>query len=670
MSFKKIILVLLLIFSLVSLFVIVYFSKNKIGMFGKLYDEHVKRNTEIITKTVQTNINIIKNEINYLSQEDIVKNVFEAYYLSISQPEANKIIEIKSKIQDCNKIQLIAKDGLIVYSTIDEENLKQKIKDSVFEKIVKHFSSTESPFFYFLNNQQFIAFQKQSLIVSNELTEGYVAIYYNSNKLINGLPAKKLKVPFSYENFLFLSKSNIDKRDLNLIIENYEKLKDAKKDGFEKTIGAISQFEGIKIVYYSKNEKFISPWTILFIIIDLVLLLLVIFTLFQLFREEKMYQEVALRTLKTDTVDSTHSEIGDLVRDIEEDNVVKSDIAEEGIEKMIMQNNVDLYAAPSDTKTSFTPETPSYEEKSEFEIEEEPTTEFGSGLEEKQIEESTPEFAFESEQNIDIKTPEIEIPEPIEPASTIKLDDYSELEPDKETKLFAEQENILQEVTNDYIEKEESLKGITPEETAQEEDELKNIEETIEFDIPEVENIEVGSLANNLPEIEEKTATEQPKFDTIEETEADLKNVMEEPPQKISTIATVEDYGNVAKDLAKNYLGMTNISILKRENNHFSIVMQDGFENSNISFDMNDPLVSMFLSKGKSVDIKGNLDSKYVKSKFNSNDIANLEEIFIVPIAKKGELVGVGFFGREKGVKEPTNFQKSELFNMGYLQEE
>ncbi len=668
MSFKKIILVLLLIFSLVSLFVIVYFSKNKIGMFGKLYDEHVKRNTEIITKTVQTNINTIKNEINYLSQEEIVKNVFEAYYLSISQPEANKIIEIKSKIQDCNKIQLIAKDGLIVYSTIDEENLKQKIKDSVFEKIVKHFSSSESPFFYFLNNQQFIAFQKQSLIVSNELTEGYVAIYYNSNKLITGLPAKRLKVPFSYENFLFLSKGNVDKKDLNLIIENYEKLKDTKKDGLEKTIGAISQFDGIKIVYYSKNEKFISPWTILFIIIDLVLLLLVIFTLFQLFREEKMYQEVALRTLKTDTVDSTHSEIGDLVRDIEEDNVVKSDIAEEGIEKMIMQNNVDLYAAPSDTKTSFTSETPSYKEEPEFETQEKESPEFAFEPEEKQLtetyEETTPEFAFESEENIDIKTPEIESP------SQITIEDYSELEPDKETKLFAEQENILQEVTNDYIEKEESLKGITPEETAQEEEALKNIEETIEFDIPEVENIEVEKLADNLPQIEEKTTTEQPKFDTIEEMETDLKNVMEEPPHKISTIATVEDYGNVARDLAKNYLGMTNISILKRENNHFSTVMKDGFKNSNISFDMNDPLVTMFLSKGKSVDIKGNLDSKYVRSKFNANDIANLEEIFIVPIAKKGELVGVGFFGREKGVKEPTNFQKSELFNMGYLQEE
>ncbi|MEJ5284250.1 MAG: hypothetical protein WHS77_04275 [Brevinematales bacterium] len=664
MSFKKIILVLLLIFSLVSLFVIVYFSKNKIGMFGKLYDEHVKRNTEIITKTVQTNINLIKNEIHYLSQEEIVKNVFEAHYLSISQPEANKIIEIKSKIQDCNKIQLIAKDGLIVYSTIEEENLKQKIKDSVFEKIVKHFSSSESPFFYFLNNQQFIAFQKQSLIVSNELTEGYVAIYYNSNKLINGLPTKRLKVPFSYENFLFLSKGNVDKRDLNLIIENYEKLKDTKKDGLEKTIGAISQFDGIKIVYYSKNEKFISPWTILFIIIDLVLLLLVIFTLFQLFREEKMYQEVALRTLKTDTVDSTHSEIGDLVRDIEEDNVVKSDIANEGIEKMIMQNNVDLYAAPSETKTSFTTETPSYEEESEFKIQEKEAPEFAFEPEQKQIEETTPEFSFESEENIDIKTPEIESPSPI------TIEDYSELEPDKETKLFAEQENILQEVTNDYIEKEESLKGITPEETAQEESTLKDIEETIEFDIPEVENIEVEKLADNLPQIEEKAATEQPKFDTIEEMETDLKNVMEEPPHKISTIATVEDYGNVAKDLAKNYLGMTKISILKRENNHFSTVMKDGFENSNISFDMNDPLVSMFLSKGKSVDIKGNLNSKYVKSKFNSNDIANLEEIFIVPIAKKGELVGVGFFGREKGVKEPTNFQKSELFNMGYLQEE
>ncbi|MCX7820643.1 MAG: hypothetical protein N2258_03105 [Brevinematales bacterium] len=649
MNFKKIILVLLLIFSLVSLFVIVYFSKNRIGMFGRIYDEHVKKNTELITRTIQTNVGIIKNEINYLSQEEIVRNIFEAHYLSLSELDGNKINEIKAKISDCNKIQLINREGLVVFSTASEENLSQKIKESVLTKIVKHFSYSETPFFYFLNNQQFVVIQKQGIVVSNELKEGYIAIYYNSNKLINGLPTKKVKVPFSYENFLFLSKGNIDKKDLNLIIENYEQLKDNKKEGLEKTIGAISQFDGIKIVYYSKNEKFVSPWTILFIIIDLILLLLVIFTLFQLFREEKMYQEVALKTLKTDTVDSNHSEIGDLVRDIEEENIVRSDIAEEGIEKMIMQNNVDLYATPSDItkedKTSYIE--PSYEE---------PKTE-----------EAT--FSFEPIEETSL--PEVEPISLSEEKSPEKIfKDYSELEPNNETKLFAEQENIFQEVTNDYIEKEESLKGITAEETAQEVEKLKEIEESIEFDIPEVENIQVENMADNLTQLEEATAIEQPKVETIEEMEADLKNVMEEPPQKISTIATVEDYGNVARELAKNYLGMTNISILKRENNHFSTVIKDGFKNSNISFDINDPLVSLFLSKGKSVDIKGNLDSKYVKSKFNESDIKNLEEIFIVPIAKKGELVGVGFFGREKGVKEPTNFQKSELFNMGYLQEE
>ncbi len=643
MNFKKVILVLLLIFSLISLFVIVYFSKNKIGMFGKLYDEYVKRNTEIITKTVQSNITLIKNEINYLSNEDIVKNILESYYLSLSQIDGSKITEIKSKIQDCSKIQLISKDGLILFSTIDDEILKQKIKDSVLEKLVKHFSSSDNPFFYFLNNQQVIAFQKKNIIVSNELKEGYIAIYYNSNKLINNLPTKKLKVPFSYENFLFLSKGNIDKKDLNLIIEHYEQLKDTKKDGFEKTIGAISQFDGIKIVYYSKNEKFISPWTVLFIIINLILLLLVIFTLFQLFKEEKNYQEVALRTLKTETVDSGHSEIGDLVRDIEEENVVKSDIADEGIEKMIMQNKVDLYASPSDRY---------YSEQ----MYEKP---------EKQIK-TEEDFTIKEEQTPEVETFSIEDTTSL----SEKMNDYSDLEPDKETKLFAEQENILQEVTNEYIEKEESLKGITPEETTQEEDVLKNIEESIEFDIPEVENIKVENLNDNLSQLEEATVTEQSKVETIEELEYDLKNVMEEPPQKISTIATVEDYGNVARELAKNYLGMTHIVILKRNNNHFSTVIKDGFKNSNISFDMNDPLVSIFLSKGKSVDIKSNLDSKYIKSKFNENDISNLEEIFIVPIAKKGELVGVGFFGREKGIKEATNFQKSELFNMGYLQEE
>ncbi len=659
MSFKKIILFLLLLFSLLSLFVIVYFSKNRIGMFGKIYDDHVKRNTEIISKTVQININTIKNEINSLSQENVVREIFEAHYLSLDKIDSKKINEIAGKIQNCAKIQLLDRDGLIIFSTLEDESYKQKIKSTAFEKIKSHFSQKDSPYFYFLNNQQFITIKSINILITNEIKEGYIAIYYNSQKLLNGLN-QRLKVPFSFDSFMFLSKGNIDNKDVNLIIENYEKLKDAKKDGLEKTIGGISYIDGIKVIYYSKNEKFISPWTILFLLIDLILLMLVVLTLLQLLREEKMYKEVALNTLKTDTVPE-RSEIGDLVRDIEEDNIEQSELANQGIEQMIMQNKIDLYQEPKDfpKEKELEKETFTYETKYEAPIEEK--------------EPSVATEDFETEKTVSLE-PETISTEDLTPSSEpTTLSTYDNLEPDHKTKIFAEEENILHGITNDYIEKEESLKGVTPE------DHLTNIEETIEFNIPEVENIPVESenieenLASidNLTQIEEATPVqkEEEKIETIEEIEEDLKNVMEEPPHKISTIGTVEDYGKVAFELAKNYLGMSKIMILKRENNHFSLNMKENFS-SDVSFTMDDPLVTMFLSKGKSISIKGNINSRYVRSKFNEKDIENLEEIFVVPIAKKGELVGVGFFGREKGVKEPTNFQKSELFNMGYLQEE
>ncbi|MGC8764302.1 MAG: hypothetical protein ACP5QT_00230 [Brevinematia bacterium] len=621
MTLKKVILVLLLIFSIISLFVIVYFSKNRVGMFGKIYDEHVRKNTELISQTVQSNMLKVKDEIKSLSQEETVKAIFESYFLGLAPVDSTRISEIKNKIPECIKIQLIDKDGLIIFSTIEEEKLSQKLKSTILEKIQSHFSLRDEPFFYFLNNQQFFSLFPLSYAISNSIYYGYVAVYYNTAKLLSSaFPAKKLKIPFSSENFVFFSTGNIDPKDISLILQNYENLKDIKGERFEKTIGGISQFNGIKLIYYAKNEKFISPWTIFFIIIDLILLLLVVFTLLQISREEKLYKEVALSSLKTDTVTEDRSEIGDLVKDIEEENIYREEEAKEGIEEMMMSEQTEFSAV------SEKPVLPS----------------------EKEIESSLAEKPYE------VKEEMVEVPFEVSEET---------FEPDHKTKVFAEEENILSGMSNEYIEKEIALK-----EEPEKAEEIETIERTIEFEMPEVENV---PLTENLGQIEEAMAVTsmEPLKETIEEREIDLKNEMAEPPQKTSTIATVEDYGSVALDLSKNNLGISRVMILKRENSHFIPVIQEGFKSSEVSFDIDDPLIKLFFSKGKCVDIKGNLKSRYLSSKFLETDLNEIEELFIMPIIKKNEIVGVAFYGRESGVPEATNFQKSELFNMGYLQE-
>ncbi len=625
MTLKKIILILLLIFSLVSLFVIVYFSKNRIGMFGKIYDDYIRKNTEIISQIVQSNMITVKGETKAVSEEDVVKSIFESYFLRLASIDSTPLGEIKNKIPLCIKIQLIDKDGVIVHSTIEEERLTQKIKSSILEKIQSHFSVKETPFVYFLNKEQFLSILPVSYVITNTIYYGYVALYYNTAKLLANLPRTgKLKIPFSFENFVFLSSGNIDNKDINLILQNYENLKGGENEGLEKTIGGISQFDGIKLVYYAKNEKFISPWTIFFIVIDLILLMLVIFTLLQLGKEEKLYRGVALSSLKTDTVSGEKSEIGELVRDIEEEKIYEEGEAKEGIEEMIMQNQVEFFPPAGEEVYEKIPE-----------------------LKESALPEQTYELKEE-------------------------VEEIQSIEPDHKTKLFAEEEGILEGISNSYIETEESLKEKVTEEVETEKvaepSDLGAIEESIEFGIPEVENVK---LAEDLEKIEEAAVVTTPKRqETKEELEADLHEAMVEPPKKLSTIATVEDYGGIVLDLCKNNLGMSKILILKRENSHFTPIIQEGFKSSNITFDIDDPLVKLFFSKGKCVDIKGNLNSIYLQSKFSESDISGLEELFVMPIIKKDEIVGIAFYGRESGVPEASNFQKSELFNMGYLQDE
>lgn len=154
-----------------------------------------------------------------------------------------------------------------------------------------------------------------------------------------------------------------------------------------------------------------------------------------------------------------------------------------------------------------------------------------------------------------------------------------------------------------------------------------------------------------------------------EELHEDLAKLLSEPPTRISTIHDVPSYAKAAHDIAKTALGMNRVCILEKRGERFENVMQDGFTGS-LGLSTSDPLYKKVLSQHKSLDIQQNLDkASYLKQWFKDGELQNLEELFITPVIKGGEVVGIGIYGREKGTTEPTDLQKSELYNIGFLQE-
>ncbi len=199
-----------------------------------------------------------------------------------------------------------------------------------------------------------------------------------------------------------------------------------------------------------------------------------------------------------------------------------------------------------------------------------------------------------------------------------------------------------------------------------EEEELVKVEEPPEIEIITAEE----GLAEAQP-------IEQQAAEVLEKPEMLTDNAIEEksdeffePPQKLSSICTVEDYSRVAFDLAKNSLNINKLFVLEKKGDNFNSIMGKGFSINELSLKNSDPIYQLFLSKKKSVDIKGNIkNTRYLQERFPINELDNVEEVLIVPIIKFNEIDGIALYAREKGTEEPSNFQKSEIFNLGFLQE-
>lgn len=746
MKAKKIILILLLIFSIVSLVIIVYFAKNRVGLFGKFYDNDVRTSTEKVGKVIKNNMDQVFFEIKTLAQDGLVKSIFISSTLGEDTDKyLSDFTKVKDGIAGCDKIQTIDTDGKIIFSTLTDEINLQRVKPAIIEKLKSYFTANQNVFLYFLDKSQFVTIYPMASVQSNGVFQGFIALYYKNSRLLTGI-SKNKHIPFSFDNFVFLSSSKVDGNDINKILNYYTTSESVKKPLIDPTIGGVASFNGIKVINYTKNEPYISIWTIIFLLIDLLLLALVVLTLIQVIREDKLYREIPLRSLKEDEETpfqyKDRGNLKDLVDDIEDNTRYDEAAANRGIEEMILSNDIDL--------------TEVAEDKSPFKAEPEFDTDLPS-LDTKQgLEDAVPSVEEHDIVAIDDKPIELNMDD---------IESFDSIQPTKETELFAEEDRILSgmdsgpiklkddnAVSDDYLDEtvpvaQEEVLSINPEQQMELNEALAPDNAPVEIEIPDfeasiepvehtIETIE-PDFGTSAPTMEEPMpafgGTEEIKFDEplqIEETQVidepiglveepvmvqepedissfiepidmplespveravepeplppidiespsveddaagNFKRVMSEPPKRTSSISTVEDYGNVAMDLAQNSLNIHQVMILKKAGDQFTNVQHTGFDLPEFNLSTDDPIYSLFLCKGKSLDIKGNLkETRYLKERFPLETLEKLDELLIVPITKETEIVGIALYGREAGVPEPTNFQKSELYNMGFLQE-
>lgn len=754
MRAKKVVLVLLLIFSIASLVLIVYLAKNKMGFFGKLYDRHVSYQTAEFGKMIKSNLGQIFIEVKALAEDNVVKTLFVSSAVGESSDKYSADFEkMRKGISGCDKIQAIDSSGKVVFSTLADEINAQKIKASFLDRFKTFFTSNENVYVYFIDKSQFVCVYP----AASSTYKGYVALYYQNSRLLKGQNYKKVSIPFSYEDFMFLSSGKVDTNDINKILNFYSNPSATKKNPVDPTVGGISRFDGLKVVYYAKNDKFISPLTIVILLVNFLLLTLVTFALTLLMKEERMYREVNIGDLEKDVSVRDYKSkenIQGLVEDIENNEPFDEGAARQGIEDMILSNDIDLTSLPDDNLFKQEKEEVSDYAMPEFEGEEKM--------------EAVPEHEFALGAGEDVSmvldVPDDEV-----------INTYEEIKPSAETDMFAEQDRILDgvdtkafdnpvedlelpahdlekpldiieipEATSDFsITKEETEipQFAQPEMTEMEFEVPVNLgsEETVpaELEIQEMPEVSAAPMDLEMPEMISLDATAAPELpadqeitvmedsehgvvigeeisnlnvleeplldketetpvqvrkDEIEEipnfpysTEgaaeqsvkvekqepvSDVTAALTSPPERLSSISSVSDYGNVALDLAKNRLNIDKILVLEKLGEDFSPIINEGLPGVEFKMDVFDPIYDKFLSKRKSLNVRGDLnDSEYLKAKFGKDILDSLDEVLIVPIIKKEEIQGVAIYARAKGVTEPTNFQKSELYNLGFLQE-
>ncbi len=672
MAKKKTLLILLLIFSLASMIVLVFFIKNRLGIFGEYYRQYIERMVSAYYATIETNMNKIDSEIIYLSKDNLVQSVYKS---SKSGENTEKYLEdfdkIKNTIPECQKIQVLDSEGKIIFSNDTNEIYASKIIKPIMSAIQNHFITNTNMYVYFLNKTSFASFYPISAEDSKPAKKGFVVLHYKMEKLLPGGPSTHLSVTYAMSNIILMSGAGMDTNKIKFMLsyinnpESYKKL----NKGYKNLVIAKKYINGTVQGYYPNNEKYIPLFGIIALIINLCLFFMVVIALIQIMRNEKMIQDMPIKPVNVPLrekkiAEVKKDEIKDLIMDIEDNKPFEDKEAKKGIEDMILSNGIDLTA-------SFPEAEPEINEMPEIDL--------------------SQEAMGETQEMIEISEPSFEMPQAI--------NTYDHIKPSKETDLFAEEERILSNIESKApVRKEKEInidEDLSDEEIVLSESYHEEIpheiqeehkEDIVEFEPfsfemepfsgenpEEAAKKSVSAEKGELPEIkveemiplteEAKTGVSVP----MDEGEA----AMAEPPQKVSSICSVEDYGKVAFDLARNSLNILNILILKRINNQFMCIMKEGFQTDKFAISEKDPVFQMFLSQNKGLDIKGEIkNTRYLKERFSAQELDSIDEVFIVPIVKKESVVGMAIYGKQKGTAEATHFQKSELLNLGFLQDQ
>jgi hypothetical protein len=199
-------------------------------------------------------------------------------------------------------------------------------------------------------------------------------------------------------------------------------------------------------------------------------------------------------------------------------------------------------------------------------------------------------------------------------------------------------------------------------------------DETISIPLEELPEIENATFENNATEEIPMTpaATVEPVIpaaaEKVKKQEAiDFSKVFSEPPVRMNTLSTVDDYADAVVNLAKTN-HMDRIYILEKSDNHFQSLKKDGLASADVRLDENDPVFRSVLSKQKSLSITGDLaNSKYLAGLLPESDISDIEELFMVPVVKDDNVRAIAMYARKQGTEAATNIQKYELYNLGFL---
>jgi hypothetical protein len=551
MKLRKIVLIALLIFAVASLFVIAIFAKNKIGFFGKAYDKHISEQSERIASVVEPNLNNIFSETKGLADSDITKSLFVSFALGESLDRFKAPFDSRlSDMEMCRKIQVVDLERRIVFSTVEDEIFAQRVTENMFNRFKRHFDGNNTPLVHFINTETFVSVSPSYVNPEGYEYHGYVIAYYESQRILKGLEKERLTIPFSVDNFIFVSeRSDIDNEDINKIVYFYQSgmdKQDVEVDPKDKTIGAITKVHGLNIINYQKDGRFVPVEAIIFLIVTLVLMGLVLFVLIQTIREEKREdyyiptskappQSDDMETVFEDDFDMdageinrfnvpNQDEIQELVDDIESGDTYAESAANKGIENMIMSDDSSLTELPD-----FGSEQPPLEDEDiklddiDVPLESEEASSFDLEITENEfpLEGLEGDEGIVSEEKSEVSEFSLETPSDVAGA-------------DEETEMFAEQDRILAGVDEEpFIE--------TPEPSGTSEFGFDSIDDS---ELPsEAEAFEPETIESDLPAGEITMDEIAPVMDIVsqddipeEEADIDIPSDIDELSEEIQEI--------------------------------------------------------------------------------------------------------------------------------------